>query len=64
MTSWKALGSLILIGAATLSTFGGCTKAGPASNYPAPGASQGDERAMLDILVETYEKNPIGTRPM
>jgi putative membrane protein len=45
MTSWKTVGSLILIGAATLSAVGGCTKEDPATQYPAPGASQGDEPA-------------------
>lgn len=43
MTSWKTIAPLILIGAASLGTLGGCTKDGPATNYPTPGASQGDE---------------------
>jgi len=45
MTSWKTICPLILVGAATLGPFGGCTKEDPATQYPAPGASQGDEPA-------------------
>jgi putative membrane protein len=45
MTSWKTIGPLIVVGAATLGSFGGCTKANPATQYPTPGASQGDEPA-------------------
>ena len=43
MKSWKTIGPLLVIGAATGGSFGGCTKQDPATNYPTPGASQGDE---------------------